>query len=148
MRTYFDSGALIKLYVNEEGSDDVSAHVQRLSQIALSPLHELEIRNALRSQLGQGSISQDEHTAALLMMDVDIDACRLLRIAPDWNVIYTIAEKFSKAHTRQFLCRSLDILHVATAVHLSCTDFVTGEERQARLAEHERLTVHRLGQST
>ncbi len=38
--------------------------------------------------------------------------------------------------------RALDTLHVAIAVILGCADFLTFDQRQARLAQQAGLTTH------
>lgn len=42
--------------------------------------------------------------------------------------------EFSRTHTPVLGCRTLDVLHVATAIELGLRDFVTFDTRQTRLA--------------
>ena len=84
MNVYFDSGALVKLYIKETYSDVVVALVTDILQIPISPIHELEIRNALRAQYGRHAISQEELGEALAAFDSDIISKRLFRFVPDW----------------------------------------------------------------
>lgn len=145
MEVYFDSGALVKLYVRESFSEEVIRFASATQQIPISPLHELEIRNALRAQFGRGIMHRHELEKALDAFDTDIKANRLKALSPDWAVIYSKAEELSQIHTRQILCRSLDILHVSSALCFSCKQFVTGDRRQAELAEKAELAVHPVG---
>jgi predicted nucleic acid-binding protein len=39
------------------------------------------------------------------------------------------------------LCRTLDVLHVATAVELNCLRFVSADDRQLSLANAVGLTI-------
>ncbi len=55
------------------------------------------------------------------------------------------AEELSHKHTKYILCRALDILHVSSALCFSCSRFVTGDKRQAKLANETKLDVHLLG---
>ena len=145
MDVYFDSGVLVKLYVKEHYSEEVIKLASAERQIPLSPLHELEIRNALRAQLGRGIILGEEFEKAVAAFDSDIKANRLKTFSPDWDRIYKEAEVISRTHTRNLLCRALDILHVSNALYLSCSRFVTGDKRQARLAKEVKLNVYLLG---
>ena len=47
----------------------------------------------------------------------------------------------AQQHSARLLCRSLDILHVACALDLACDRFVSGDDRQLRLARATGLKV-------
>ena len=113
MDTYFDSGALIKIYVKEGSSEEVISLAGAEKQIPLFPLHELEIRNALRAQIGRNYLLIEEFEGAITAFNEDIHASRLKQISPDWSFIYKEAEELSGLHTKELLCPALDILHVA-----------------------------------
>jgi len=51
------------------------------------------------------------------------------------------AAEMSRQHTRVFGTRSLDVLHVASAVELGLRRFVTFDERQQKLAQAAGLKV-------
>lgn len=146
MYTYFDSGALVKIYVKERSSEEVISLAAAEKQIPLFPLHELEIRNALRAQIGRNYLLIEEFEGAVTAFNEDIHASRLKQISPDWPFIYKKAEELSSLHTAELLCRALDILHVACAQYLSCNWFITGDKRQANLAERANLKVHLIGE--
>jgi predicted nucleic acid-binding protein len=55
-----------------------------------------------------------------------------------------LAEELANEHNAALGTRSLDSLHVAWALAVEATQFVTGDERQARLAKAVRLPVTRL----
>jgi predicted nucleic acid-binding protein len=142
---YFDSGALVKLYVKEQHSNQVIELIRTKHQIPLTWLHELEIRNALRAQLGRGIIDEEECRKGLHAFTADIDASRLYRVNLDWSAVFTRAESLSSQWTRTILCRSLDITHVAAAIECSCVHFITGDTRQARLASASGLHITSIG---
>jgi len=62
---------------------------------------------------------------------------------PDYDPVdvYSRAESLSRRYTSILGVRSLDILHVATAVVLDASAFVTHDDRQARLAKAAGLRV-------
>jgi predicted nucleic acid-binding protein len=49
--------------------------------------------------------------------------------------------ELSRRYSSENLCRTLDILHVATALVAQITTFVTCDKRQAQLAERAGLDV-------
>jgi uncharacterized protein len=51
------------------------------------------------------------------------------------------AEELSAGHAATLGCRTLDIIHVAAAVVIGVSDFVTFDNRQAALAKLCGLTV-------
>jgi predicted nucleic acid-binding protein len=145
MRTYVDSGILVKLYIPEAGTEETIPRLQAIQQIPLLPIHELEVRNALRAQAGRGLIGYDQLGLALAAFHEDIGAGRLARCSVDWPPIFARAEDLSREHTPKILCRALDILHVAAAEAVGCAAFVTGDGRQADLALAVGLEVTRIG---
>ena len=63
-------------------------------------------------------------------------------IAPvEWHEVYSMAEKLSAQHTMSGGHRTLDVLHVATALHLKADEFLTFDLNQAALARAAGLKV-------
>ena len=67
-------------------------------------------------------------------VDDDLAAGRLWKAPLDLYAMFARAEALSARHAQRLLSRSLDLLHVASALELGCTRFVTLDTRQARLA--------------
>lgn len=135
MDTFFDSGALIKIYLDEDASNRVARLVERCPQLPFTKLVELEIRNALRALHGRKGLSLKGLEERLSWIDSDIEDGRLLRVVLEPGPVHDIAENLSAKHTGKLLCRALDILHVGAAMHLGCATFVTGDARQFKLAK-------------
>lgn len=135
MTDYVDSGVLVKLYVREPNSVAAARAVGPLMSVALSALHELEIRNAFRALEGRGTITAAQRAASEHVLETDIAAERLRRVGVDWAAVFARAERLSQGYTANTLARSLDILHVAIALSTNCTRFITADARQHRLAQ-------------
>lgn len=135
MKTYVDSGVLVKLYSWETLSETAARLVAGLSGVPLLALHELEIRNALWAQHGRGVITEKQLREALRAFESDAQEHRLVRVQVDWPGVFLAAERLSRRCTAPLLCRSLDFLHVAAAGEIGCDELITGDSRQARLAE-------------
>lgn len=141
MKTYFDSSALVKIYVNEPNSERARQEVVAARQVPVTWLHTLEIGNTLRVLAGRSALTSEEAHAHLGHFDDDRQAQRLADVSPDWPKVFHEAVQLSKRHAEKLLCRSLDVLHVAIAVELGCTRLVSADGRQLALARTVGLTV-------
>jgi hypothetical protein len=59
--------------------------------------------------------------------------------------VFASATDLATRYARTVLCRSLDVLHVAAALHLRCSALVSADERQLQLAHAVGLEVVDLG---
>jgi len=139
LTSYVDSSVLVAIYIPEPTSGRARQQVRASGSVPWSQLHDLEVRNALRLLCGRKVLSTVELAAVLSQLEEDIDARRLLRVEVDWPAAFARAQALSEAHAAKVLSRSLDILHVALAVELRCTRFVSADHRQVRLARLARL---------
>ena len=142
MIAYFDTGILLKAYVAEKDSAAADAMILEVAApIPFTHLHEIELRTALRVKRGRGEIADGELKLALRDLQEDINAGRLKKPIYDLPDVFRKAEELSAKHATATLCRSLDILHVATAVVIGSMNFFTFDARQASLATRAGLKV-------
>lgn len=142
MKTYLDSSAVVKLYVTEAKSSEVSQYVHTLKHpLPFSHLHDLELRNGLRLKVFREEVSPESVAASLRLLDEDLTAGVLLRPEFNWFDIFHRAEELSKTHSQTVGCRSLDLLHVASALLLESQDFLTFDNRQIALAKAAGLKI-------
>jgi len=59
----------------------------------------------------------------------------------DWSAIFSHAIDLSKMHSAEIESRSLDILHVASALSMNADRFLTLDDRQTRLAARAGLKI-------
>lgn len=135
MKTYFDSSALVKIYVNEPNSARARQEVVAAKQVPLTWLHRLEIENSIRVLVGRKMLNSEESAALLEQLEDDRQAQRLADVASDWPKVYHEAVQLSRRHAAKLLCRSLDVLHVAIAVEIGCKRFISADQRQLALAK-------------
>jgi predicted nucleic acid-binding protein len=143
-KTYFDTGALVKLYIVESGSTFVQNLAQRSGVISLNPLQETELRNAILAASGRRMISREAARRSLENLDEDLQTGVFYRESPDWAWIYRRADLMARQYTPRFLCRTLDILHIAAAELSGADRIVTGDTRQQKLAKAVGLSVVKL----
>lgn len=131
---YLDTGCLVKLYYPEPDSAAVVARVAGRAMF-YTPLHELELTNALNQKCFHGQAIETQVNAALALIQSDLASGVLVTPPMIWQTHFQSATQLSLSHTPVIGCRSLDILHCALAADLQAAEFITTETRQSRLAQ-------------
>ncbi len=131
--TYLDTGCFVKLYYPEPDSAKVIALIQGKS-LCHTPLHELEFVNALQLKVFFSSATAAQATAARALVETDLKAGVLVSPSGEWKDVFTEAVKLAEQHTGTIGCRSLDILHCASAKLLAASEFISTDSRQKKLA--------------
>ena len=130
---YLDTGCFVKLYYPEPDSAKVIAHIQG-RPVGYSPLHELEFVNALQLKVFAKSATVAQVSAARALVESDVKQGVLVSAAADWRVVFQEAVSLADQYSHTLGCRSLDILHCATAKVLRATEFISTDARQKKLA--------------
>jgi predicted nucleic acid-binding protein len=139
---YYDSGVLVKLYVREDRSDEVTRFVARRGEsVAVNHLHELEICNALRLKRFRDEIDDVQLAASLGMIAADFAERRLIRHEADWQVIHDEAERLSAVTGATVGVRTIDVIHIAAALTQMATGVVSFDRRQLAAARMSGLRV-------
>ena len=99
----------------------------------------LELRNAIRLRAAREEIDWLTAQAAIRQVDEDLRDGILTHAPASWTDICRTADELSE---RSPGCRTLDLIHVATALQLDSTDFLTFDRRQAEVARKNLLKVH------
>ena len=144
MSSYVDTGFLCSLYAPDAHTRRAVAYMRRQTlALPFTWLHQLELRNALRLRVFRREITVAQREASLNMVLADLAAGVLAAVSPALADIVAEAERLSALHSEKLGTRSLDILHVASALVLGSTSFVTYDRRQAALARASGLKVPR-----
>jgi PIN domain len=101
----------------------------------------LELINAIGLAAHRAVISAPIHDAALAALDQDFDQGRYVQADLLWRATLKRASDLSRKFTRGLGCRSLDVLHVASALELGMRVFVTFDARQKQLARAAKLKI-------
>jgi predicted nucleic acid-binding protein len=127
---YVDSSALLKRYVDEHDSDAAVQLMAADPVVVTSRITEIEVRRNLARLLTGRALDSTRRQFA-----VDLDAFALM------SVDATVCNDAARI-TEQTLCRSLDALHVASALRAGAsTVLLTFDIRQASTARSMGLTV-------
>ncbi len=138
---YLDTSALLKLYIREPGSEAVQAQVASQDRpLPIWEIQEAELINALRLKAFWKDITPPQAEAQIALFQERRQ--RGLYTFPELHRS-ALMDTFRRlsAETPRLGCRTMDILHVACAVQLGATDFLTFDQRQRTLAIHAGLRV-------
>jgi predicted nucleic acid-binding protein len=142
MAAYYDSSVLIALYVVEECTDAVTAFTAtRAEPVMVHDLHALEAENGLRAKVFRKEMTEKQCRQVLARIAEDTTDGRLVRRPVNWYDVFAGARRLSAELTARCGCRSLDLLHIAAALHWRCAPFVSSDDRQLRAAALARLEV-------
>ena len=142
MDTYYDTGLLLQLYFGGEQAEALDQYVaRRRSAIPVSGFEELEMTNAMQLKLFRGEITTAALAGVAHHVKDDFDLGRLVRRPVAWPEAFAEAMRLSGAVSAATGCRTLDILHLATARLWGCTRFVSTDARQIRAAKRVGLKI-------
>ena len=136
---YADTSFLVSLYLPDVHSPAAWAAMKSRPSLLLTPMHELELVNAIQLAVFRKLISRTQ--ARSVLRDFEQDRSSVFTLTPMPIESYTRAEQLARRHTSTLGTRSLDILQVATALVLKPDVFFSFDDRQRRLAKAERIRV-------
>jgi predicted nucleic acid-binding protein len=139
MKAYADTSFLFSLYLVDGNSPAARGAVRRhRPDFLLTPLHELELTNAIELQVFRRNVTPGEAQSAREDFEVDLERWPLRPLPID---AFARAVALAKRHSARLGARSFDILHVASAVSLDAEAFLSFDLRQRRMAKSEKLRV-------
>ena len=142
---YLDTSSLVALYYPEDKTEPLLAHLcRRPLPLVFTWLHEIEFTNGLELKLFRKEAAAAAVTATLHALRSDVETGVLHRAQPSWPTVFATTLRISAAHSRALGTRTLDLLHVAAALTMQATEFVTEDDRQAKAATKEGLKVVRV----
>ena len=148
MTIYADTNFLSRMYLERPESPEAAARLAKNRPILpITWLLRIELINAFEQSVltGFGAAKarvstefagacqqqfRDDIADGLAMKSVDLPLAKVTRLF----------EEIALRHTARHGFRAYDILHVASALALGCTDFWTFDKRAAKLAQLEGLS--------
>lgn len=136
------------MFRNQANSAEAAQHFAQMPEplYVASPLL-FEFRQATRWQAflhGKDPKKGFDRTiaqAALAKFSANLASGAIVVVPVDWADVASIAERLSAQYTWTEGYRGFDVLHVATALHLGATEFLSFDGKQKDLAEAEGLVV-------
>ncbi len=142
---YVDTSVIVKLYIKEEYSLDTSNWLKENNEaIPLTSFHELEFINAIYLKQFRNEITLDETRLIISRFEEHEKKGIYYRPQIDWSAIFNHAIDLSKKHSGSIGSRSLDILHVASALSINADRFLTSDDRQSKLAALAGLKIENI----
>ncbi|KAB2640270.1 MAG: type II toxin-antitoxin system VapC family toxin [Verrucomicrobia bacterium] len=138
---YLDTSALLKLYILEQGSEAVQARVAAQDlPLPIWEIQEAELTNALRLKVFWKEITpaQADTQIGLFEQRRRQGFYHFPEIVRN-NLMNTFRQL--SVETPRLGCRTMDLFHVACAVEIGATEFLTFDRRQGSLAAHAGLRV-------
>jgi predicted nucleic acid-binding protein len=141
MSSYADTSFLASLYTFDIHSDSAAtAMAEAELPLFLTSFGELELVNAIELRAYRKELKRSEVRQALTMFRRDIGA-GVYFLKPLAATVFDRALKLAQKRTPRLGTRTLDILHVASAIDLRVKTFYTFDKRQKKLANSAKLHV-------
>lgn len=142
MTDYFDTGVLVKMYAEEPNSDYAIDLIRQASlPLPFTHIHRIELLNAIRLKAFRQEITLADQQRSLRLIAADTREGRLQLPSCDLAQVFGRAEELTTKFTSTLGVRSLDVLHVASALEAACLSFCSFDRRQRALAEKTSLRV-------
>jgi uncharacterized protein len=126
---YVDSSLFLSRYLMEDRSDEASALIEGATIVATSRIAEIEVR--------RGLAFIDSSAERLMSQSIFVEEWRSLAVVECHSGLADLAATIA-AETR---VRSLDAIHVASALVVGAERFLTFDQRQGDAAREFDLTV-------
>jgi len=128
VKTYFDSSAFAKRYIEEAGSARVDSQCQNATELALSVLTVPEIISALNRRVRERSLEASQYAHIKRLLSEEIRDVTIVDLTE--AVVLTCIQVLETSPLR-----AADALHVACAIEWKAELFLTADKKQADAAE-------------
>jgi predicted nucleic acid-binding protein len=134
LSVYLDTSFLVSLYVTDLHSPGARRLIGTISPPWLTPLHHAEWTHALAQHIFQGQLTSAEVHALEKQLEGD-KASGVWRATDLPESAFEVAIDLGRRSGPKLGVRTLDTLHVASAVELQAERFWSFDNRQAKLAK-------------
>jgi len=148
MTAYPDTSFLCSLYRRQVHTPRALSHREAMKEpLHFTKLLEFEFIQSIRLQVWLHSSDRtkgySQHEADQMIADWESDVASGVNVLVpcDTDAVLRLARTYSLQRTARYGHRTLDILHVATAIHLGAKEFLTFDSRQRALAKYVGLRV-------
>ena len=139
MKLLVDSSAFAKRYIQEYGSEDIDAFLQRASELGVCIILLPEIISGLNRRLRERILSTSDYRKVKSRLLHDVSDATVIQITP--AVIFHSVKLLETN-----ILRAMDSFHVACALEWQADLFVTADKRQLTAAKNAGLPTEFIGQ--
>jgi predicted nucleic acid-binding protein len=130
---YADTSFFVSLHLPDRHTAAVERRLRSRPSLWMTPLHVAECAHAIEQHVFRKAITRSEADRALRRFH-EYRAQNLWREAPLPDQAFELCAQLAHQHAARLGVRTLDTLHVASALELKAVHFWTFDERQAKLA--------------
>lgn len=142
MSAYADTSFLVSLYSKDANSVEAGHLAARMqSRVLVTPFGEAEFVNAVEQRVFRRNLSRVDAAAVLRDFEEDLASGSFLITQPFPDAAFVGAMSLSKQYVRLLGTRAMDVLHVASALELQVSRFLTFDQGQRKLARRAGLHV-------
>jgi len=134
LTVYADSSFFASLYAIDRHSGAARELVQSRHGVWFTPLHHAEWFHAITQQAFHRRISREDAQHFFDHLEADLVA-KIWVETPMPEGVYEVCTELARRYGPRLGVRTLDSLHVASALQLKAEWFWTFDERQAKLAK-------------
>lgn len=134
MKTFFDSSAFAKRYVDEPGSERVDSLCMAASELGLCVLCVPEILSAMNRRLRERRLKRDEYELIKRRLLEEVVDATIIDLTPAVIAVAVAALERSAV-------RAADAMHVAAAAAWGAERFVSADQQQLAAARKAGLKV-------
>jgi len=140
--SYPDSSFLVSLHRADAMHDVALAFMEKAAlSLVFTPLHRIEVRNALRNATAGGAMTAFDCKRAFRQIEEDLRDGYLVHMPVEWTDVLRRADELSEKHAAKEGQRTIDLLHVAFALECGAKTFLSFDNRQRSLAKAAGLKV-------
>ena len=132
-----DTSFLASLYLLDTHTPKARAKLRQIrppEELLLSPFHLYELPNAVRLSVFRGLRNASAAETILAAFEADLASGYFALPTCNLASVLIEARRLSATHTMTGGHRAFDILHVAVALHLGTSEFLTFDTNQRKLA--------------
>ena len=137
MKTFLDSSAFAKRFVDEVGSDKVEDSCAQASELGLSVICVPEIISALNRRRQERSLTAAQYTEAKQRLLDDVRDADIINLA-----VPVVGSAIGVLETSPV--RAMDALHIACALEWGAQLFVSSDKKQLSAARAAGMKTHQV----
>jgi predicted nucleic acid-binding protein len=130
---YADTSFFVSLYVNDAHSTDADKLLVSHEAPWITPLHFAEWTHAIAAQVFRGYMTPAEAGRAQAEFENDVDSGLWTHVQVSDNA-FNVCADLGRSYGPKLGVRTLDSLHVASALELKAERFWSFDDRQLKLA--------------
>lgn len=132
MKAFIDTSALVKKYIQENGSDNFDKILAGVNDVGVAPIYWLELNSAVARRLKDKSLTKSQAEFILQESRTDLNYFQIVV----WN---EQLENQSSTLIHTYRLKTLDSIQLACARLSECDMFITSDQTLASAARLEHI---------